>query len=128
MLLQLGDFTAAKRALKKAYKLGSGKAEERDIVVRTLKASKMKPLFIRNLSSLSLIIIIIVSKWPLELQFIEHCLCCRLFDELMAHKLYLPSYYVTIQQQPRWFFMMFKLCQQFGLDNLPPQLSELAGF
>ena len=37
----MGDFSAAKRALKKAYKLGSQKPEERETVIRTLKAGEL---------------------------------------------------------------------------------------
>ncbi|XP_038076299.1 tonsoku-like protein [Patiria miniata] len=39
VFIQLGDFHAAKRALKKAYKLGSQKPEDKELVIRTLKAA-----------------------------------------------------------------------------------------
>ncbi|XP_022094570.1 tonsoku-like protein [Acanthaster planci] len=39
VFILLGDFHAAKRGLKKAYKLGSQKPEDRELVIRTLKAA-----------------------------------------------------------------------------------------
>lgn len=42
VFFQLGDFTAAKRSLKKTYKLGGQQPEERENIIKTLQKGKNK--------------------------------------------------------------------------------------